>query len=73
MATNLTWAGLALLLSGAAAACSTVVEDCKTDELPESDPCYQKSCCDTVPLTSDAGAGVDADPGQVRFCGACNG
>lgn len=72
MATNLTWAGLAFLLSGAAA-CSTGLEDCKTDELPESDPCYQKSCCETVPLNPDAGAGVDAGPGQVRFCGACNG
>ncbi|MBK6688214.1 MAG: hypothetical protein IPG45_27310 [Deltaproteobacteria bacterium] len=70
MANHLTWAGLALLLSGAAC---TGQEDCTTDELPESDPCYQKSCCETVPIAADAGAGVDAGPAQVRFCGACNG
>jgi len=68
----LTWAALLGLVT----ACGACFTDgpCKTDELPPTDPCFQKQCCETVILDGDGGV-VDAEgPGTTfRLCGACNG
>lgn len=56
-------------------------ESCNTSELPASDPCFMRSCCDVVNIAPlpDGGfvevpAGSDAGvPVESRFCGACNG
>ncbi|HRI63283.1 MAG TPA: hypothetical protein PK156_03575 [Polyangium sp.] len=69
---SLTWAAL-LGLVAACGACSSAGE-CRTDELPPTDPCYQKGCCEMVPLNPDGGVAEDAGTEvPMRMCGACNG
>ena len=68
----LTWAALLGLVT-ACGACSSAGE-CKTDELPPNDPCFQKACCETVNIGPDGGVTEDAGPETtMRMCGACNG
>jgi len=77
--TPLTWAALATLL--ATSGCSCVGESCDTSNLAPSDPCYMRSCCDTVnvirlPDGSFVEVPADTDAGvatETRFCGSCNG
>jgi hypothetical protein len=68
----LTWAALFGLVT-ACAACGTS-GNCTTDELPPTDPCFQKGCCDSVTIGPDGGVTDDAGPDTTtRICGACNG
>lgn len=77
--TRLSWAALATML--ATSGCSILDGGCHTDDLPPSDPCYMRDCCEMVNVVRlpDGGfeevpAGTDAGvPTETRFCGACNG
>jgi hypothetical protein len=84
---RLSWAAVLGLLT-ACAGCGNVgigsiggtstAGTCDTDKLPSTDPCFQKSCCDSVTVGPDGGviedAGASAGPGvTTRLCGACNG
>jgi hypothetical protein len=78
--TRLSWAALATLV--ATSGCSWISGgSCDTDNLPPSDPCFMRDCCETVnvirlpdggfvevPAGSDAGVAT-----ETRFCGSCNG
>jgi hypothetical protein len=76
---RLSWAAvLGLLTSCAGCGFASSSGDCDTDTLPKTDPCFQKSCCETITIGPDGGvindAGEDAGPGvTTRMCGACNG
>jgi hypothetical protein len=81
----LSWAALLGLVSvcGHTAGCASnsTGATCDTQNLPPTDPCYKKSCCETVRIGADGGvvsddagdAGTDAGPITYRMCGACNG